>query len=117
MVDRQRRPDSGSATIYAIGWLAALLTMTWLVLVLAVATARQHHLDDSADLAALSAAAAAVKGGDPCTSADAAARANRVMLADCRQSGIDVTVRVADHLQLPLGMTVRFVSSARAGPG
>lgn len=116
MVERSH-PDNGYATIWAISWLATFLTMAWLVLLLAVATARQHHLDGSADLVALSAAAAATKGVDPCISADALASANRVLLTDCTRSGTDVIVQVADNLQLPLGLTVRLASSSRAGPG
>ncbi len=111
------RGEAGSATVWAVGWMGVCLGVTWLVVTLAVAVARQHQVDGAADLVSLSAAAERQRGGEPCALATRVALANKVSLAGCSVEGTDVVVQVTDTLQLPLGLTVSVTSSARAGPG
>ncbi len=112
----RQRCQRGYATVWAAGWMAVCLSVTWLVLLLVVAVARQHHLDGAADLVSLSAAAAQQRGRDPCTTAADIAAANAVRLVDCSVRGVDVVVRVGDTVRLPIGITLGLTSSARAGP-
>ena len=112
----RRRDDDGQATVWAIGWIAVLVSLTWITLLLAAAVARQHHLDGAADLAAVSAAGDQQRGFDACRTASRLARANHVTLSDCTVDGLDVIVAVVDHLALPVGITVDLTSRARAGP-
>jgi secretion/DNA translocation related TadE-like protein len=87
-----------------------------LAMVVAMATARQHRLDASADLAAVSGADGLQRGASACSIAARVAEANGAGLADCRVDGADVVVTVDDRLHLPLGVDERLVSYARAGP-
>jgi secretion/DNA translocation related TadE-like protein len=112
----RRRDDDGQATVWAIGLIAVLVSLTWTTLLLAAGVARQHHLDGAADLAALSAAEARQRGLDACRTASRLAEANRVTLSDCTVDGFDVVVSVVDHLALPVGIEVHLTSRARAGP-
>lgn len=111
-----RRVDTGYATVWAVGWMSVCLTLAWTVLLLVVDVARQHHLDGAVDLAALSAAAAAQDGDDPCRTAARLAAENAVDLAGCSTHGGDVVVSVTDRLGLPVGITLILTSRARAGP-
>lgn len=113
---RRRAGEAGFATVWAVGWIAVLLSLTWTILLLAVAVARQHHLDGAADLVALSAARTVQDGGDGCVEADRMARINHVTLAQCVREGEDVVVQVVDSVTLPVGWTVRLEGRARAGP-
>ena len=112
----RRRPDGGQATVWAVGWIAVFLSVTWITLLLAVAVARQHRLDGAADLAAVSAAGAQQHGGDPSRTAARLAAANHVLFSGCELDGDDVLVSVTDHLTLPVGITFDLTSQARAGP-
>jgi secretion/DNA translocation related TadE-like protein len=111
------RNERGIATVWAVAWIFCCLSLGWLALLLAAGVARQHHLDGSADLVALSAAAELQKGGDPCASADILARDNKVSLDRCQVDGQDVVVTVTDTVQLPLELRARITATARAGPG
>lgn len=108
--------DHGYATVWAVGWMTCALTVGWWVLLVAVAVARQHHVDGSADLVSLSAADALQRGDDPCATAARLAEANQVRLADCVIDGDDVVVTVHDPLDLPLDLHVDLVGRSRAGP-
>lgn len=110
------RAQHGFATVAAALWMMLLLTIAWIGLVVAAATARQHDLDGAADLVALSAAAGRQNGDDACRRASALARANGVLLARCEVLGDDVRVTVRAELELPIGSTWTIVAQARAGP-
>jgi secretion/DNA translocation related TadE-like protein len=117
MVDRgDARSERGFATVWALSWMAVCLTLGEVSLLAAAAVAAQHHLDGSADLAALAAAARLQSGGDPCSAAGATANDNAVELIACRHTGPDVEVTMATTLRLPAGIAVRLRSVARAGP-
>jgi secretion/DNA translocation related TadE-like protein len=108
--------ERGYATVWAVGWIAVLLLLSWVALVLAVAVAHQHRLDGAADLAALSAADALQRGQDACASANQVARANDASMTDCAIDGWDVTVHVSSRLTLPAGLAASIEAAARAGP-
>ena len=110
------RDDHGQATVWAIGWIAVLVSLTWVTLLLEAGVARQHRLDGAADLTAVSAAGAQERGLDACRTASRLAKANHVTLSDCTVDGFDVIVSVVDDLALPGGISVDLTSQARAGP-
>ncbi|MGH3471016.1 MAG: Rv3654c family TadE-like protein [Nocardioidaceae bacterium] len=112
-----RSRQQGFATVWAIAWIFVCLTVAWVGVLLAVGAAKQHHLDGSADLAALSGAIAQAHGRDACLRAEVVAAANSVTVASCRVEGDDVALRVEARADLPFGLTVRLRSAARAGPG
>lgn len=110
------RDDCGFATVCGIAWIVVCLCLGWLTLVVAAAVARQHHLDGAVDLAALSGAASLQRGGEGCVAARAIAADNDAELLSCTTDGDDVVIEVADVLDLPMGLDVRIVAQARAGP-
>lgn len=112
----RRRAQRGYATVWATAWVAVLLALGFAVMLMTAAVARQHRLDGAADLAALSAAAAVQRGGDGCLVARQIAAANGVTLSLCTRDGDNVTVRVTDRLDLPVGPTIWIGAAARAGP-
>ncbi len=114
-LDRVR--EAGYATVWSVLWMCCLLAVTGLVLLVADVVARQHHLDGSADLVALSAAAALDGGSDACRTAGHVSAANHVVLGQCRLDQRDVTVLVTERLDLALGLHLDLVGRARAGPG
>ncbi len=115
--NRACRSECGYATVWALGWMAVCLTLAEVSLQVAAAVAAQHHLDGSADLAALAAAARYQRGGDACAAAQATAADNTVDLVACSTTGPDVEVRVESRLRLPVGISMTLQSAARAGPG
>lgn len=113
---RRRARGAGIATVWAIGWMFACLAVGWLGIVSAMAVARQHHLDASADLASLSGASRLQHGGDACRAVAEVAAKNGVALTSCRVQRDDVVVVVESALELPAGQRLRLVATARAGP-
>lgn len=113
--DRTRR-DEGFATVWGIAWIVVCLTLGWLTLVVASAVARQHHLDGAADLAALSGAARLQRGGEACFAARTIATDNDADVLSCAIDGDDLVVEVTDVVNLPMGLDIRIVAQARAGP-
>jgi len=111
-----RLGQRGSATVAAALWMQSLLSIVWIGLIVAAATARQHDLDGAADLVALSAAAGRENGHDPCRRAETVARANDVRLVGCELVGDDVRVMLRAELELAAGSTWTIVAEARAGP-
>jgi secretion/DNA translocation related TadE-like protein len=90
--------------------------VTFVVLLVAGITSRQHQLDAAADLSALAGADAVQRGRDPCTAADDLAAVNDAALTECTAAGEEITVAVRAALRLPFGLTGRLESRARAGP-
>jgi len=116
MSDRRAQGQRGFATVAAAIWMMLLLTVVWIGLLVAAATARQHDLDGAADLVALSAAASRESGRDPCQRASDVARANDVRLTGCEVVDDDVRVTLQTDLELPIGPARTIVAHARAGP-
>jgi secretion/DNA translocation related TadE-like protein len=110
------RDQSGSATIWALAFLGMAAAVAWIGLWAASAVAFQHHLDGSADLAALAGATALQSGEDACTAARRTAEDNAATVVACMVRNSDVLVSVQDNLQLPFGLPTAFQSAARAGP-
>lgn len=114
---RIRADESGVATVWAAAWIFVVTTLAWVGMIAAAATARQHKVDGSADLVAVSAAASLQRGGDACRTAARLASSNAVVLDSCRVDGEDVVVSVTDELSLPLAIRRQLIGHARAGPG
>ena len=111
-----RHSESGIATIWSLAWLAVCLVVGWVAIALAAAVAAQHHVDASADLTAVSAAASLQQGHDPCAEARRVATANEVRLSRCQVAGEDVVVTVSDRVHLAFGLHPTIIGRARAGP-
>lgn len=111
------RDGRGIATVAALGWSVICVQVGMVALVLAFAVARQHQVDGSADLVAISAASAHQHGRDGCRVAARVAAVNAVRLVDCRVIGDDVAVRVEAVVHLPFGLHPDVRGRARAGPG
>lgn len=111
-----RRRELGIATVWAAWWILACALIGAVVFMGAAILARQHHLDGTADLVALSAASRLQHAGGACGVAADTATANEVGLATCRVEGRDVLVVVTDQIALPLGVGGELSAEARAGP-
>jgi secretion/DNA translocation related TadE-like protein len=112
----RRSEECGSATVWALTWLALLLTLAQAVMLLAGLVARQHHIDAAADMSAISAAQLLQRGGEACAVAAEVASAHQATLTACRLEGADVNVEVTAQVRLPLGLSVHLHGTARAGP-
>ncbi|MGA9343759.1 MAG: Rv3654c family TadE-like protein [Nocardioidaceae bacterium] len=106
----------GYASVWAVAWIGCLLAVTGAALLVAGVVARQHHVDGSADLVALSAAGALHDGSNACEMASRVAATDLVSLGKCRLAHGDVIVEVTDRVDLPLGLHLDLVGRARAGP-
>jgi secretion/DNA translocation related TadE-like protein len=104
------------AVVWSIFWMFACIMVGGLAAVGALAEARQHAVDASADLVSLSAAAGLQHGHDACEMAATVAAANSVTLARCSIEGSDVVVEVRTRLDLPFGLHPDVYARARAGP-
>lgn len=111
-----RRSDTGYATLWALGWIAACTTLGWISLLAAVVVAAQHHLDGSADLASLAGAAQLQSGRDACAAVRSTAAGNGVSVNKCSVEGTDVVVTLTTTLRLPFGIDGALTAAARAGP-
>jgi secretion/DNA translocation related TadE-like protein len=114
---RRLRSERGSATVWALGAIAALALLTVLVMSLASAVLARHRAEAAADLAALAAASRVETGaGQPCAAARRVARHMAVRLRTCRRAGVDAITEVALP---PSGLLEPFgpaSARARAGP-
>ncbi|MDI6910567.1 Rv3654c family TadE-like protein [Nocardioides sp.] len=114
---RSAREARGSATLFAVSCLAVLLLLGAALGVVG-AMVRAHRMAQSAaDLAALAAATALGRGGEPCAAGTAVAVANGARLAGCSVTGREVLVRVEVEGPHWLGQTADLSAEARAGPG
>lgn len=111
-----RRPETGYATIWTLGWIAACMTLGWISLLAAVVVAAQHNLDGSADLASLAGAAQLQSGGDACAAVRSTAADNGVSVVECSVDGTDVVATVEATVSLPFGIDRALTAAARAGP-
>jgi len=109
--------DRGAATVWTAGAVAALLTVTTLVVWLGAAAATRHRAAGAADLAALAAAGAVVDGERvACGKARWVTEKMRVALRSCRLNGAEARVEV---IAQPPGVLAGFspaVARSRAGP-
>jgi len=109
--------DRGSASVWTVGGMAVLLTVTTLLVWFGAAVETRHHAQSAADLAALAAAGAAVTGETKaCGLAEWVTDRMGVTLRSCRLNGWDARVEVAAR---PPGVLAGFGSAhvrSRAGP-
>jgi secretion/DNA translocation related TadE-like protein len=116
---RDRRPaaDSGTATLWAAGAIAALFLIAGLVFTIGAAVAARHRAAGAADLAALAAAAHAPSGQpDACRKAQWVVERMHARLRRCEISDWIAVVEVSVE---PIGLLAPFGSTnahARAGP-
>lgn len=111
------RTDSGLATVWAAGAIAALLVVVTMVIWLGAAAITRHRATGAADLAALAAAAHARDGPEAaCGHAQRVAERMRAELESCELRNWDALVRVTVE---PSGVLAGFsgaAARARAGP-
>lgn len=111
------RSDRGSASVWSVGALAALLTVVVAVVHLGGVVVARHQAESAADLAAL-AGAGHVVGGEQavCGRAREITERMRVRLESCRVQGWDVLVQVSARPAGPVGRFGGTTARARAGP-
>lgn len=109
--------DRGSATIWGVSAMAALLAVTVVVLQLGTAVATRHRAEAAADLAALGAAAYAVEGEvTACERARVVTDSMDAELARCELQGWDAVVEVRLAGPATLAGLGSASGRARAGP-
>ena len=107
------RSDDGAGSILAVALIAAVLSLTALVLPLQFALARSQALAGAADAAALAAAdtLSGAVAGSPCDQAAVVAHANGAEVDACALDGLVATVRVVGSV-----IGFRVTATATAGP-
>jgi secretion/DNA translocation related TadE-like protein len=113
---RDRRSESGVATIWGLAIMGILLLLAAVSAGVVSLVGARHQAESAADLAALAGAQAAVNGGDACRSASRIAVANGGDLVACDVQGEIVEVRVEVVSPRLLGQTWTLTGRARAGP-
>ena len=96
-MNRPRRDERGSGTVYALGVIAVLLAAAVGIAGLIQAQSATGRARAAADLAAISGAtvlSSVVAPGDPCAMAGRVAAANGASVSACSVAGEDVTVSV-----------------------
>ncbi|MBN9105999.1 MAG: hypothetical protein J0I14_13450 [Propionibacteriaceae bacterium] len=113
------RSERGSGTLLMAGVALIVMVLGGVGVVLAGYVAAQHAAAGAADLSALSAAAAYIRGEDACAAAGRVARANGVSLSGCAISGDSfgfvVKATVTRHLRAPPGLVETVTATAEAG--
>lgn len=111
--DRER----GSATILAVGVLAATVVLAAGFAAMGQASAARHQAQGAADAAALAGAAKVLLGpGEVCAAAEELVMENEAALESCEVSELEVTIRVTTE---PVGVGALFGPAravSRAGP-
>lgn len=109
--------DRGSGTVLVLIVMMVLCTAGGSGALVAAAIGVRHSAETAADLAALSAAAAAQRGAlSPCAIAGGIANANGATLATCRNDGGRVTLSVTVQPRGALSRLPPVHGRARAGP-
>jgi secretion/DNA translocation related TadE-like protein len=109
--------DRGVATVWAAGAIAVLVSIAVFGMHLGEAMVVRHHVESSADLAALAGAATVVAGEQyACTQARRITDRMRVQLASCQVHGWDVVIEATAHPAGWLGTLGTATGRARAGP-
>lgn len=111
------RDDTGAATLWTVGAIAAVFVVVVAAILLATATVTRHRATSAADLAALAAAAHA-ESGEPAACARARWVIDRMHagLVRCRLVGWDAYVELTVRPPGILGDLGRASARARAGP-
>lgn len=112
----RRRDERGAASIVALSLVAVLVLVAVASAGVAAVVVAHRRAQSAADLAALAAAQALQRGGDPCAAGSSIAQAQRSALTGCGVDGPDVVVIASVELPLLLGGSA-VSGRARAGPG
>lgn len=110
--------ERGSGTVLVAGVVLALAMVTAAVLVVVGYLASSSRVRTVADLVALSGAAGALRGEDPCGSAATLARSNGVRLVGCRVAGDSLDFVVSATVEQPVSFPLlpgRVRATAHAG--
>ena len=115
---RRRRYDGrGAGTVLVLALAMVILVAASVIGLLGAAVAGLHRAQSAADLAALAAAADALRGpGAACAAASRIARGNGARLQGCALRGSVAEVTVAVRLTGPLARLPPVPARARAGP-
>lgn len=109
--------DTGLATVWAAGAVAALLVVAGIVWTLGVVVVTRHRLAGVADLAALAAAGRAEAGVEvACARAEELAEGMAARLTDCALDGWDARVVVVAPVRGVAGLGGTVTARSRAGP-
>ena len=112
------RRDRGSGTVLVLGAIAVLVAMTVGALLVVSAVVAAHRAQSAADLAALAAAGALVRGQSPpsaCATGAGVATRNGGRLATC-SAGADLSVEVAVDMPASAAHIGTATARSRAGP-
>jgi secretion/DNA translocation related TadE-like protein len=115
-VHRRGSDERGSATVVMLGVIAAVLTLTVSGLLLSSAVLASHQARSAADLSALAAAGALLRGEPSpaaCRSARLVATANHGQLQRCAVVGMDAWISIT----VAAGMRGLGVATARSRAG
>ncbi len=108
--------ERGAVTIYAVV-IGSLLGMVAMVIVQASTLVRlQHEVTKAADLSALAATQASVRGGDGCAAAKDLAHRNHARLVRCRMDFDVASVTTRGESRSVWGKHFGFERKARAAP-
>ncbi|GDY30744.1 Rv3654c family TadE-like protein [Gandjariella thermophila] len=109
--------DRGSATVWVVAVIAAVLVVTTAGVYLGAAVVTRHRAAAAADLAALGAAVDGVSGESPaCERAAWVAERMGTALVSCHLDGWDALVEVTSRPPEPLARFGTARARARAGP-
>ncbi|MDF1487679.1 Rv3654c family TadE-like protein [Tessaracoccus caeni] len=97
-----RASERGAGSMLVVGVCAALGAVMFMATILISWFAQIRHAEQAAELAALGAVAAAVRGDDPCPAGEEVARANQVTLSGCRVLGVAPDVVVIAEVSVDL---------------
>ncbi len=110
------RDERGAATVLVVAMAAVVLVVGCAVAGATGLVVAHRRAQAAADLAALAAAGALQRGGDPCGAAADLAGRNDARLVTCEVRGADLVVRVTVAGPDPGPWPVDLVGTARAGP-
>lgn len=112
----RRRSERGSMVPVVVALASVLVLCTVGVAAAASVLVARRQAQSGADLAALAAAEAARKNGDPCGIAADTAKSNKVVVLTCEVEGRIVTLRISRETSTLLGQRFKLEVKARAGP-
>ena len=110
------RGEEGAATVLVLAMVGVLTFVTVGLAAGAGLVRAQREAQSAADLAALAAASAHLKGDDGCAAAASVAAANGARLAACDPGADDVRISVEVAGPRWVGRRVAVRAEARAGP-
>jgi secretion/DNA translocation related TadE-like protein len=110
------RNERGSATVLTVAAAAVILVLAFATAVLVGFLVTSHHARQTADLAAVSGAATAARGGAGCPVAERITRANRARLISCEQVGDEIEQVITVVVRVPVRTPLRGLPRRSARP-